>query len=86
MRAGDRNSEVAELLVDARATHYWDGDRRLGHEVARVLGRTDGSPAWDVFLVYGPGARWGDAPEASGSPVVSRSGALRQALAPYLDG
>jgi hypothetical protein len=85
MLAGDANPEVAELLVDARAKHYWDGDRELGQEVARILGGDDGSPAWDVFLVYGPDAAWGDRPDASGSPVISESGALKEALDPYFE-
>lgn len=84
MLPGDGNPEVAELLVDARAKHYWDGDRDLGHEVGRILGRGDGRAAWDVFLVYGPDATWGDRPKATGSPVISESGALKEALEPYL--
>lgn len=85
MLAGDANPEVADLLVDDRARHFWDGDRRLGGEVARTLGN-DGSTAWDVFLVYGPGADWGDRPDAAGTPVISESGRLERALAPYLAG
>jgi hypothetical protein len=37
-----------------------------------------------VFLVYGPDAAWGDRPAATGSPVISKSGALKEALDPYL--
>jgi hypothetical protein len=84
MLPGDANPEVAQLLVDARAKHYWDGDRDLGQEVARIVGREDGSAAWDIFLVYGPDAAWGDRPAATGSPVISESGALKEALDPYL--
>jgi hypothetical protein len=79
----DARSEVADLLVDRRASHYWDGERKLGREVGRIVGQ-DGSTAWDVFLVYGPDASWGDPPDAVGSPVVSEGGKLRDALAPYL--
>jgi hypothetical protein len=84
MLAGDANPEVADLLVDSRAKHYWDGDRKLGLAIARLLGRGDGAAAWDIFLVYGPNAAWGDKPDAVGSPVISESGALRRALRPYL--
>jgi hypothetical protein len=84
MLPGDANPEVAELLVDARAKHYWDGDRALGREVSRILGEGGGSAAWDIFLVYGPNAAWGDRPDASGTPVISESGALRRAVDPYL--
>jgi hypothetical protein len=83
MLAGDANPEVASLLVDDRATHFWDGERKLGREVARILGRRDGA-AWDIVLVYGPDAAWGDAPASVGSPVISAGGALRRALEPYL--
>jgi hypothetical protein len=83
MLASDANPEVADLLVDGRARHYWDGDRKLGLAVARMLG-LGGGAAWDIFLVYGPDAKWGDAPEAVGSPVISDSGKLQRALRPYL--
>lgn len=82
---GDANPEVAELLVDERASHYWDGDRKLGTAVTRLLGGGDDDrTAYDVFLVYGPDAKWGDKPAADGSPVISESGALQRALEPYL--
>jgi len=79
----DANPEVADLLVGPRARHYWDGKLKLGLAVARLLGH-EGYPAWDIFLVYGPDAKWGDQPSAVGSPVVSESGALQRALRPYL--
>jgi hypothetical protein len=82
--AGDANPEVADLLVDDRATHFWDGRRKLGYAVGRMLGRSPTELAWDIFLVYGPDAKWGDAPVAVGSPVISESGALQRALRPYL--
>jgi hypothetical protein len=84
MLPGDANPQIADLLVDDRATHYWDGERRLGRAVARRLGYGGDSAAWDIFLVYGPAATWGDAPAAVGSPVISESGALERALRPYL--
>jgi hypothetical protein len=83
MLPGDANPRVAQLLVDHRATHYWDGDRKLGLAVARLLGH-GGTAAWDIFLVYGPDAKWGEAPSAVGSPVISESEALQRALRPYL--
>jgi hypothetical protein len=81
--ASDTNPKVAEQLVDPRAKHYWDGKLKLGLAVARLLGY-EGAPAWDIFLVYGPNATWGDKPAAVGSPVISESGALQRALRPYL--
>jgi hypothetical protein len=84
MLSGDANPEVADLLVDRRATHYWDGERKLGLAIARMLGRGGGRAAWDIFLVYGPDAKWGDKPVAVGSPVISGSGELERALRPLL--
>jgi hypothetical protein len=86
MLAGDANPEVADLLVDDRARHYWDGKRMLGLAIAHMLGLGGGAAAWDIFLVYRPGAKWGDPPDAVGSPVISESGKLQRALRPYLDG
>lgn len=82
--AGDANPEVADLLVDDRATHFWDGKRKLGYAVGRMLGRSPTELAWDIFLVYGPDAKWGDKPASVGSPVISESGELERALHPYL--
>jgi hypothetical protein len=45
-------SEVA----DPRATHYWDGDGQLVKAYREVLGLNE--PAWDIYLLYGPAARW----------------------------
>jgi hypothetical protein len=84
MLAPDANPEVADLLVDERARHYWDGDSRLGLYVADLLGQDDGSAAWDIFLVFGPDAAWGERPESVGAPVISESGRLERALKPYL--
>jgi hypothetical protein len=83
MLLSDTNPKVADLLVDERARRYWDAKTMLGRSVANLLGQGD-HPAWDIFLVYGPDATWGDRPDATGSPVISESGALEQALQPYL--
>jgi hypothetical protein len=86
----DANPRIAKLLVDHRATHYWDVEgkiglslRKLGLAVGRQLGY-GGTAAWDIFLVYRPDAEWGELPAAVGSPVVSDNGALERALRPYL--
>lgn len=75
--------EVADLMVDARARHFWDGGKRLGSYFARLMGE-EGAVAWDVFFVYPPDATWGDRPRASGAPVVVEAARLEAALKPYL--
>lgn len=52
-------SDVAlatKFVPDPRASHYWDGDKLLVHQYDTVLGL--GQDAWDVYLLYGPKARW----------------------------
>jgi hypothetical protein len=79
-------------LTDSRVVQLWDG----GAELARALGRSLAIPArereagahgfaWDVYLLYDRGARWGDAPP----PPSFWMDQLRQvspAQAPRLDG
>jgi hypothetical protein len=47
---------AASTVTDARVQHYWDGDSLL------VAGYRDtlrwSEDAWDVFMLYGPEAKW----------------------------
>ncbi len=52
---------AARTLVDPRAQHYYDGERRVGRAVAESLGG-QGEVAWDMYLFYGPGQEWGEVP------------------------
>jgi hypothetical protein len=52
---------ATKFVPDARATHFWDASGLLVHGYDPVLGL--GQDAWDVYLLYGPTARWdGPAP------------------------
>ena len=51
-------------LRDQRVSHYWDGQGELVRGYSSVLGLPDEQPAWDVYLLYGPDAEWGNAPPA----------------------
>jgi len=84
MLGGDAQIEVAELMVDERASHFWDGDKQLGTYFAKLTGAGEGAVAWDVFFFYPPAASWGDRPAASGTPVVTESSSLASALERYL--
>jgi hypothetical protein len=79
----DERFQVADLMVDDRVTHYWDGGRKVGEHFA--AGEGYGGVSWDVFYVYGPDAAWDDEPAATGAPVVSEASKLEEALRPYLD-
>ncbi len=84
MLGGDVQIEVAELAVDERARHFWDGEKRLGTYFAELMGEEKGAVAWDVFFFYPPDASWGDRPSASGAPVVYEAAKLEAALKPYV--
>lgn len=48
--------DAMELVPDARARHFWDGQGALMAAYTRVLGLSE--DAWDIYMVYGPDARW----------------------------
>lgn len=48
------------LVADPRATHYWAEDMSLAEAFKQPLGMKSSS-AWDVFLVFRSGVRWGEA-------------------------
>lgn len=67
---GTEASIDVDLMPDARVLHFWDGERIASDFFGRqVFG---GPGAWDVYLLYGPDARWGNAPE----PLVSGGGTV----------
>ncbi len=87
MLLGDDRSNVdANLIPDARATHFWDPDRLLGtwfpkQEEYKSL--TFGPIAWDIYFLYGADAKWEDTPEplvTSGRTVISKSANLEKSL------
>ena len=63
---GAREKDTAnaiELMDGPEVRHYWDGERRVGAAVQRFVAGLD-YPAWDFWMLFAPGATWGDeAPE-----------------------
>ena len=68
-----RDRWPAEVLTDSRVVHYWDERKDVGTWYGERLGEMASSVApdavenegpilWDAYLVYGPEARWNDAP------------------------
>jgi hypothetical protein len=49
-------------LSDSRVSHFWDGGRELGKAIAPNLKLAQGRTAWDVYLLFGPEARWDSTP------------------------
>ena len=56
-------ADATTVVTDARARHYWDGAELLGKFYEGML-PTPGTPAWDVYLLFAPGVRWGKTPPA----------------------
>lgn len=63
-RRGGREKDVpaaTQVITDASAHEFWDGNNLLGEQYKQVLGWRGN--AWDVYMVYGPKAEWsGDLP------------------------
>jgi len=55
-----RNADL--LPPGPRVVHYADPELRSGKAYGPVIGVPYGSPAWDVYFLFGPGARWKDKP------------------------
>lgn len=49
-------ADAIDFVPDARARHFWDGRGALMAAYTSVLGL--GEDAWDIYMVYGPDARW----------------------------
>ena len=84
-KRGGTESDVAEatrFVSDSRSRHYWDERGLLMQRYAERLGLP--RDAWDVYLIYGQGARWEDEPPrpdfwmhqlSSGAPAPELDGA-----------
>jgi hypothetical protein len=66
-RLGGQEKDVSaatRVVADPLTREYWDGNDLLGVAYRQVLGWKDDN-AWDVYMLYGPKARWtGDLPPA----------------------
>jgi hypothetical protein len=74
------------VLPDRRVIHLWDGSAITSDWFAEHVERSP-APAWDVYYLYGPDARWSDLPGplvSSGATIIGRSSALKTAIAPLL--
>jgi hypothetical protein len=76
------------VLPDPRVVQFWDGSALTSDWFAKHVERSPG-PAWDVYYLYGPGARWSEVPGplvSSGGTIIGRSSALKEAIGPLLAG
>lgn len=59
---------ATRFLNDDRTTHYWTDDDVLAVRFRDPVGLPDEEMAWDTFLLFAAGQRWGDEPP---SPVFT---------------
>jgi hypothetical protein len=82
----DDRFEVADVVVDPRASHFWDNDQIVSAALADAFG--DDGLVWDAFYVFDDEAAWDARPPTplgTGAPVVAQMTRLRALLEPYLD-
>ena len=79
---GGKESDVPAATAtvgDPRARHFWDQGGATVQAFRETLGFRE--PAWDIYLIYGPEARWdGPAPPAPAfwmHQLTNRSGGPR---------
>jgi hypothetical protein len=78
---GTRDAAVLsqQVLPDPRVVHYWDESALSSSWFADNVDHSL-APAWDVYYLYGPDARWASAPGplvSSGGTVIGKGSALR---------
>jgi hypothetical protein len=76
-----------QVLPDPRVVHFWDASALTSDWFAQNVEHSPG-PAWDVYYLYGPGARWSDVPGplvSSGGTIIGRGSELKAAIGPLLD-
>lgn len=60
----DKIRGAATLLHNTHVHHYWNAGGGFGRLLGEVVGlKRDNQPvyAWDVWMIYGPDAEWGNA-------------------------
>lgn len=83
--ASDRHApdgDTLSLAQDKRTTHFWDVKGKLPVLFQKTLNLFP-HPAWDVYLIYPPGAKWEQEPP---KPVYWQHQLGGVTTAPQLDG
>ena len=81
--------KAAQLLQNPNVQHYWNPSGAFGRLLAQAVGLKNGERqvyAWDVWLVYGPEAKWVGAGPPRPRLLMHQLGALRGSTEfPHLD-
>jgi len=55
----DALEDSSEMIENEwRALQFWDPNAESGRRIKRLFDLKIVNPAWDVYLLYGPGVRW----------------------------
>jgi hypothetical protein len=80
---------AAQLLHNANVRHYWNPSGSFGNLLSKAVGLKSGNRqlyAWDVWLIYGPEAKWEGADPPRPRLLMQQLGALRGSTEfPHLD-
>ena len=85
---GEDVPKAAELLENPNVQNYWNPTGAFGRLLSRAVGlkNADGPVyAWDVWLLYGPDAKWIGADPPRPQLLMHQLGALRGTEFPHLD-
>jgi hypothetical protein len=79
---------AAQLLHNANVRHYWNPSGGFGSLLSRAVGLKSGGRqvyAWDVWLIYGPEAKWEGRDPPHPRLLMQQLAALRSTAFPHLD-
>lgn len=82
----DATTVSQRVLPDRRVVQFWDGGSLTSSWFAQQVEHSQ-EPAWDVFYLYGPTARWTDAAGpllGSGATIIGNTAELTSAITPLL--
>jgi hypothetical protein len=81
--------KAAQMLQNPNVQHYWNPSGAFGRLLSQAVGLKNGDRsvyAWDVWLVYGPDAKWVGADPPRPRLLMHQLGALRGSTEfPHLD-
>jgi hypothetical protein len=81
--------KAAQLLQNPNVQHYWNPSGAFGRLLSQAVGLKNGEHpvyAWDVWLLYGPEAKWVGADPPRPRLLMHQLGALRGSTEfPHLD-
>lgn len=85
---GDDVPQAAQLLENPNVRNYWNPTGAFGRLLSNAVGlKNSEGPvyAWDVWLLYGPDAKWIGAGPPRPQLLMHQLGALRGTEFPHLD-